>query len=479
VVDCGWREDGWDACCGTVSIVRVLHFSGTVCVKDVPSAPDAYQALIGESYDRAVAEAPWHAEDLQRTLMRVQLRYGADGAVMYMLHQDLVGYPEGYSRDVGYLFSRFRGWCPAVAGDVLVCGHDGSADTDVPTWCLSPEAADRCACGRQARGWRCGEGGEWGLACSRHFGVFGDCGECDDMVPDFKNESCDTCKRAPVGGHFVYPGRAESWDRHRCMMCGPIGTVGEVADHCAGNGLCSCCWGHGWIYESGTPCYQCGGPGTVIAQRSFRKEELNDWRRRFPEADAILRELHSQGLGGRDVGEPGRIARHVYEDGQPPGEEAAQLVAERHARGWPERRETADEEPDADNEMLPVDGHGWPWRARSRVCCAAMVADIRPVRRTRLRAVYFVSRDGRRLKWVSSYNHDEGCLQMFTPGTVGELNGWVKAIETDDKGPIAVIWTGRSDMTLWDTDPRGWHPTQSIFESLRPDSEGDGSQSGE
>jgi hypothetical protein len=449
----------------------VLHFSGTVRVKDVLSDPGEYLALIGESYDRAVAEASWHAEDLQKTLMRVQLRYGADGTVMYMLRQDLVGYPQGFSGDADYLFSRFRGWCPAIVGDVLVCGHDGNADTDAPAWCMPLEAGSRCACGRGARGWRCDESGEWGLACSLHFGVFGDCGECRDMIPDFKNEFCDTCKRAPVGGHFVYPGRAEAWDRHRCMTCGPIGSVSEVADHCTENGLCSHCWGHGWIYDSGTPCHECGGPGTIIAQRSFRREELNDWRRRFPEADAILRDLHSQGLGWRGVGEPGEIARRVYEDGQPPGDEAAQLVVNHHARGWPDRREEEDEEPE-DDEMLPADGNGWPWRPRSRVCCAAMVTDIRPVRRTRLRAVYFVSRDGRRLKWVSSYNHDKEYLQIFTPGTVGELNGWVKAIETDDDGPIAIIWTGHSYMTLWDTDPRDWHPTQSTFESLRPNSEG-------
>lgn len=452
----------------------MLHFSDAACVKDVPSDPDAYLALIGESYDRAAAKAPWHEEDLQRTLMRVHLRYGADGAVMYMLRQDLVGYGQGFSGDADYLFSRFRGWCPAIVGDVLVCGHDGTADTDTPSWCMALEAGSRCACGRGARGWRCDEGGKWGLACSLHFGVFGDCGECDDMIPDFKNEFCDTCKRAPVGGHFVYPGRAEAWDRHRCMTCGPIGTVSEVADHCAENGLCSHCWGHGWIYDSGTPCHECGGAGTVLAQRSFRGEELNDWRRRFPEADAILRDLHSQCLGWREVGEPGGIARRVYEGGQPPGDEAARLVVDHHARGWPDRRGEEEEEPEAD-EMLPADGQGRPWRPRSRVCCAAMVTDIRPVRRTRLRAVYFVSRDGRRLKWVSSYNDDEEYLQMFTPGTVGELNAWVKVIETDDDGPIAVIWTGRSYMTLWDTNPRGWHPTQSLFESLRSDSEGSGS----
>lgn len=69
---------------------------------------------------------------------------------------------------------------------------------------------------------------------------------------------------------------------------------------------------------------------------------------------------------------------------------------------------------------------------------------------------------------MSLYNDDDEYLQMFTPGTVGELNGWVKAIEADDDGPIAVIWTGRSDMTLWDTAPRDWHPTQSIFGSSHP-----------
>lgn len=205
----------------------------------------------------------------------------------------------------------------------------------------------------------------------------------------------------------------------------------------------------------------------------FAGKSLDDWRHRFPEADAILRDLHSRGLGWREVGEPAGIARRVYVDGQPPGDEAAQLVVDHHARGWPGGWGEEELEPD---EMLPADDvPGWPWRPRSRVCCAAIVIDVRPVRRTKLRTVYFVARDGRRLKWVSSYSHDEEYLQMFTPGTVGELNGWVKAIETDDDGPVAVIWTGRSSMTLWDTHPRVWHPTSAIFEHLRPENEVSGS----
>jgi hypothetical protein len=398
--------------------------------------------------------------------MRVQLRYGADGAVMYMLRQDLVPYPEGLAGDAGYLFCRFRGWRPAIVGDALVCGHDGSTDTDAPAWCMALEPGARCACGRDARGWRCAEGGQWGLACPLHFGTFGDCGECDDVIPDFRNEFCGICQRAPAGGHFVYPGRAEAHDRHRCLTCGPVGTASEAGDHCAENGLCSRCWGHGWIYDSGAPCHGCGGPGTLTAQRSFRRDELSDWRRRFPEADVILRDLHAHGLGWREVGEPAGIARRVYEEGQPPGDEAAQLVADHYARGWPGKT-GEDEDPDPD-EMLPADGHGWPWRLRSRVCCAAIITGIRPVRRTRLRTFYFRSRDGRRLKWVSSYNDTDQYLQMFKPGTVGELNAWVKAVETDADGQIAVIWTGRSPMTLWDTHPRDWHPTQSIFESSHP-----------
>ena len=450
--------------------VRMIHFSGTTLaetalVKDVPPDPVEYLALIGESYDREIARS-WHPEDLQRTLLRVQLRYGTDGAVMYVLCQDLMANPEGRSTgSADYLFSRFRGWRPMIFGDVLVCGHDG-IDTDAPTWCMPLEKGSLCACGRRARGWRCDEGGEWGLACSLHFGAFGDCGQCDDMVPDFKDEPCNTCKRTPVGGHFVYPGRAEAWDRHKCLTCGPIGSVSEVEDHCTENGLCSRCWGHGWIHDSGgTPCHACGGPGTITAQRSFGREELNDWRRRFPEADAILHDLRSQGLGWREVGEPAGVAECVYVHGQPPGDEAAQLVVDHHARGWPDRRDYEDEEPEADT-MLPADGQGWPWQARSRVCCAAIIIEIRPVRRTRLRTVYFLSRDGRRLKWVSSSNHDETYLQQFTPGDVGELNAWVKAIETDDDGPIAVIWTGRSAMTWWNPYPRDWRPTQSLFDSL-------------
>lgn len=76
--------------------------------------------------------------------------------------------------------------------------------------------------------------------------------------------------------------------------------------------MCSRCWGHGWIYDSGAPCHECRRPGTLTAQRSFRRDELSDWRRRFAEADAILRDLHAQGLGWREVGEPAGIARRVY-----------------------------------------------------------------------------------------------------------------------------------------------------------------------
>lgn len=188
--------------------------------------------------------------------MRVQLRYGSDGAVMYMLRQDLSASRFGSVEAVDYLFCRFRGWFPAIVGDVLVCGHDGTADTDVPTWCAPLERDSRCVCGRLARGWRCDESRKWGLACSLHFGVFGDCGECRDMIPDFRDEYCDTCMRAPVGGHFSYPGRAEAWDRHRCLTCGPLGTVGEVSLHCTDNGMCSRCWGHGWVYEDGIPCHE-------------------------------------------------------------------------------------------------------------------------------------------------------------------------------------------------------------------------------
>ena len=122
------------------------------------------------------------------------------------------------------------------------------------------------------------------------------------------------------------------------VVAAPIGSVGEVADHCTETGCARAAGGNGWIYDSGTPCHQCKGPGTGIAQRSFRREELNDWRRRFPEADAILRDLHSQGLGSREVEEPGGIARRTYEDGQPPGDRAARLAVDHHARGWPDGR---------------------------------------------------------------------------------------------------------------------------------------------
>jgi hypothetical protein len=140
------------------------------------------------------------------------------------------------------------------------------------------------------------------------------------------------------------------------------------------------------------------------------------------------------------------------------------LVVDDHARGWPGRGE-GKAEPRAE-EMPPADdGPGEPWWPGSRAWCAALITDVRPVRSTKLRAVHFVSRDGRRLKWVSSYNHDKEYLQTFTPGTVGELDGWVTSIETDNDGPIAVIRSdGSSLRPLWNTHPKGWNPTPSIFE---------------